>query len=167
MPADRAGYEARQAALLSALQRRAADPPGFDVGDLEAASLSLLRKRARVVAASWPALTNALGDQFVPEFARYIRTSPIQAADDGLADGFAFASSLSADMLDDHARTEMLLAGGWLRIHDRAPVPRRGVSIRALRLREPSRVLIILHLPILGRRHLTVALRRSQYAAND
>ncbi len=67
-PADRAAYEAEQAALLRALIRGDGFPDGFDAVKAAAASHSLWRKRMRAVAAAWPALALDLGDGFDAAF---------------------------------------------------------------------------------------------------
>ena len=94
MCADRARYELQQAALLRALQGRDAILNGFETEDLAAASESLLRKRARAVADSWPALTHALGGEFLIEFERFARATRPPREGEGIADGFRFANSL-------------------------------------------------------------------------
>jgi len=115
--ADRARYGAQQTELLRALWRGEGFPAGFDDEDAGAASRSLIRKRARAVASSWPALTQSLGKDFMAAFERFARTTPPGGRGEGFSDGLAFARSLDRDALSDDARSELLLARGSIHGH--------------------------------------------------
>ena len=156
MCADRARYELQQAALLRALQGRDAILNGFETEDLAAASESLLRKRARAVADSWPALTHALGGEFLTEFERFARATPPPREGEGIADGFLFATSLDPNVLAEDARVEILLARGVFKLRPDGCQPRHGLFLSTALLNEPRRLLIVIHLPRLGRRHVAV-----------
>jgi hypothetical protein len=87
------GLAERQAELVRALVAGGAAPPGFDPQRLAATSLTLRRKRARVVGHVWPTL-RALPD-FEDRFARWSDgRAPRAVADDGVA----FALSLGRDL---------------------------------------------------------------------
>jgi hypothetical protein len=159
--ADRASYEAEQAELLRALIRGDGFPQGFEPGKAAAASRSLWRKRLRAAQAAWPALAVALGEAFEARFEAYARAVPPPAVGHGLTDGLAFARTLARDELTDDMRIELVLAraevvtgrGGAFRA-------RGGLFLRALSLREPRRILLVLRAPVVGRRVLAIALGR-------
>jgi hypothetical protein len=161
--ADRDAYEARQAELLRALIRGDEFPGGFDAVKAAAAGRSLRRKRARAVAGAWPALEIALGDGFGARFDAFARETPPPAFGFGTSDGLAFARTLPAHALTDDVRVELLLARAL--VAGRAAVAmraRRGVFARAVALREPRRIVVVVRLPGLGRRGLVVPLARSR-----
>jgi hypothetical protein len=158
--ADRAEYEARQAALLRALHSGQPDLDGFDSDDVAAASRSLLLKRMRAAAGSWPALANSLGPAFADQFERFARTTPPPRVGDGLADGLAFATTLDRHALTAHARAELLLARGLFGVRNGRVIPRRWPFLAVAVLPEPRRLLVVIHLPGLGRRHASVRLHQ-------
>ncbi len=160
-PADRASYEAEQAALLRALISGDAFPEGFEAGKAAAASRSLWRKRMRVVQAAWPALALALGERFAARFEAYARSVPPPAAGHGFTDGLAFARTLARDELTADARVELLLARAVV-VTGRAGAfrDRRGLFAGALSLHDPRRLLVVLRAPGVGRRQLVVRLGR-------
>ena len=144
---DRAAYGARQAQLLDALLRGDEPPEGFAVAQAGAAGRSLRRKRARAVAAAWPALALDLGDGFAERFDAFARVVDAPPSGDPYADGRAFARALGRDVrLGDAARAELLLMRAGLR--------RRGMFLGAASLRRPHRrLLVAVRLPGLGARH--------------
>jgi hypothetical protein len=148
---DREGYAARQAQLLDALLRGGDYPAGFVAAQADAAGRSLRRKRARAVANAWPALALDLGDTFDARFDAFARAVDAPPSGDPLRDGLAFARSLEGDAtLGDDARAERLLA--------RAALRRRGVWVRAARLRRPyPRLLVVARVPWLGVVHRSFA----------
>jgi hypothetical protein len=152
---DRAAYAASQAALLDALLRGDGYPEGFVAAKADAAGTSLRRKRGRAVAQHWPALVIELGDAFDERFDAYARVADAPASGNHLEDGLAFARSLRRDAPPgDNVRVELLLA--------RAALRRRGVFVRAARLRRPyPRVLVVVRLPLVGARHRSYAWRRA------
>ncbi len=143
---DREGYAARQAQLLDALLRGGGYPAGFVAAQADAAGRSLRRKRARAAAQAWPALALQLGDTFDARFDAFARAVDAPPSGDPLRDGLAFARSLQAHdgpRLGDDARAELLLA--------RAAVHRRGLFVRAARLRLPyARLVVVARVPWLG-----------------
>ena len=173
-PADRASYEAAQAALLRSLIRGDEFPDGFSADKAAAASRSLWRKRMRGVQAAWPALAFALGERFEARFEAYARAAPPPAVGHGFTDGLAFARTLARDeappppppppppplasddvrlaIASDDVRVELLLA--------RAAVvgppfrDRRGVFAGAAWLRGPQRIFVVVRAPVVGRRQL-------------
>jgi hypothetical protein len=148
---DREGYATRQAQLLDALLRGGDYPAGFVAAQADAAGRSLRRKRARAVAQAWPALALHLGDAFDARFDAFARAVDAPASGDPLRDGLAFARSVGRDApLGDDARAELLLA--------RAALHRRGVWVRAARLRRPyARLLVVARVPGLGVVHWSFA----------
>ncbi|MEY2515570.1 MAG: hypothetical protein QOJ89_2928 [bacterium] len=161
-PADRTAYEARQARLLRALQRGDGFPEGFDPDKAGAAGRSLRRKRAHAVAGAWPALALALGDEFDARFDAFARATPPPAFGFGYTDGLAFARTLAAGELTGDARVELLLARAAIAGRDGAWRARRGVFAGAMAVGDPARVLIVLRLPVIGRRLLVVPLGRGR-----
>jgi hypothetical protein len=156
-PADRARYEADQAALLRALIRGDAFPDGFAPDKAAAASRSLWRKRMRAVQAAWPAL--ALGEPgFAERFEAYARSVAPPATGHGFTDGLAFARTLARAELTADARVELLLARAVVAGRGGAVRDRRGVFAGALVLREPRRIVLVLRAPVVGRRVLAIAL---------
>jgi hypothetical protein len=83
---------ARQAALVRALVADGPTPAGFDVARVRATSMSLRRKRARVVAHAWPALRS------VPDYeSRYAGWALGRAPGSATEDGVAFAATLGRE----------------------------------------------------------------------
>jgi hypothetical protein len=155
---DRRRYGDEQAAFLHALRTGDPPPPGFAADDLAAASQSLIRKRARQVAADWPALVHALGPGYDEMFEGFARTTPPPVEGEGLADGFAFARQLGPDALTDDARAELLMARAIFTTRSGAARFRRGPFVAGARLREPHRLLLVLRMPGLGYRHVAIRL---------
>lgn len=158
MSPDRARYGAEQSTLLGALRRAAPVPEGFDPDDLRAAGGSLLRKRAGAVARAWPALALSLGEDFPVVFEGFARSSPPPAAGDGAADGLAFAATLDRAALSEDARVELALARGAFKLRRGAACRRRGPYVAACVERRPARLLVIVHVPGVGVRHVAVTL---------
>jgi hypothetical protein len=162
-PADRARYEAQQAALLRALLRGDAFPERFDVAKADAAGRSLRRKRARAVAGAWPALAVGLGERFAPRFDAFARATPPPAYGFGYGDGLAFARSLAREELTGEIRVELALARAVIAGRCASALRRRrGVFLGAVSLRDPRRILIVSRTPGLGRRTLVVSLGRER-----
>jgi len=156
---DRGAYAAGQAALLEALLRGDEFPPGFVAAQAEAAGSALRRKRGRAVAHAWPALALWLGETFDARFDAFDRSAGAAAAGEPLPDGLAFARWLQAagGVLGDDVRAEILLG--------RAALRRRGVWVRAARLRRPyPRLLVVARLPFAGRVHRSVRLASGRCA---
>src|SRR5437870_4415565 len=106
---ERAKLAELQAELLHNLAGKAALPVGFDATRLQATAESLARKRARAVARAWPALADALGEEFGIRFAPFATATGLPAVGGPLADGRAFAQTLAAaGDLPDSARLAVL-----------------------------------------------------------
>ncbi|MDQ6778376.1 MAG: hypothetical protein M3071_19640 [Actinomycetota bacterium] len=166
MAPDRERYAERQAGLLRALRDPAHAPDGFAAADLAAASGSLVRKRARQVAASWPAVAHALGEAYLSRFERFARTTPPPAVGDGLGDGLAFAGTLDDRERTDEVRAETMLARGLFTLRHGTAARRRGPYLAAVRLGDPHRILVVAHLPGVGRYHAAIRIpgsRRERY----
>jgi hypothetical protein len=151
--AERERLAARQAEFLDSLQGRGPSPPGFDGDDLSAAAASLLRKRLGAVTRDWPALAHAAGETLPEAFAQYAQSTPPPVTGEGLADGLGFALSLDPATLSDAARVELVHARARFAVRQGRVTPRRGAFAGALRLRHPTRVLVVLRLPGLGIGH--------------
>jgi hypothetical protein len=162
MVPDRERYAAQQAELLRALRDPGCSPDGFVAADLAAASSSLVRKRARQVAASWPALAHTLADDYLSRFAHFARTTPPPAGGEGLGDGLAFATTLDDLDASDEVRAEIALARGLFKLRKGTAAPRRGPYIGATRLGDPDRILLVTHLPGLGRFHAAIRIPGSR-----
>lgn len=161
MPAEiaagRAALARAQGELLEALLGRRPAPEGFAPGHLEAAALSLSRKRAHGVRRAWPGLARALGDDaFARRFAAFAARSPLPAAGGAFADGRAFAAALARDgALPDAGALEAfsfdLVSGAALARG--APERRLAYAV----LRERGRIVLGLRVPGLG--NVTASIR--------
>jgi hypothetical protein len=156
--AKRTRYGEEQAALLRALQTGESAPSGFAGDDLRAASSALLDKRTRAVAEAWPALAHSLGSQFPALFERFARQVPPPTVGGGLADGLVFASRLDEATLLEDAKAELMLARGLLKLRGTRASLRRGIFLAARRLAEPARLLVVAHVPLVGRCDVTLSL---------
>jgi hypothetical protein len=96
---------ARQEALVRALVAGGTTPAGFDETRIALTRQSLMRKRARAVAAHWPAI-GALPD-YQRRFAQWAGNTPPGSAH---SEGLAFGQSLGRD-ISPSARVELVLAG--------------------------------------------------------
>jgi hypothetical protein len=95
----------QQRAVVRALVAGGPTPPGFDARRIELTRASLLRKRARGVAAHWPALGAT------PDFQRrFIQWAGKRPPESGHAEGLAFGRDWGRD-LPPAARVERVLAG--------------------------------------------------------
>ena len=117
MPSDaRERLAEQQRLLVECLTGGSTAPKGFDARQVATAAHSLLRKRARGVARTWPALARSLGDEFGDQFAGYAMTHDQPAAGYQL-DGEQFVLWLSRQVtLSNDARIEWLRRGamrGW------------------------------------------------------
>jgi hypothetical protein len=150
-PEARDRLAAGQAALVRALVGGGPVPGGFDPGRVRATSTALARKRAREVARAWPALAAELGEDFTGEFLAYAAGRPPPARGGALADGLAFADGLAGrGRLPGNARVERLLARARL-----SPSPAR---LAATLAGPPRRLVVVLRLPGLGDRWLSLPL---------
>lgn len=107
--AARAELAGRQAALVNALVRGAAEPAGFDARWVRTTAASLRRKRARAIARAWPRLSRALGPDFAAGVSRYLAEHPATPAGGAMADGRRLARCLAAEgRLPWEGRLELL-----------------------------------------------------------
>jgi hypothetical protein len=86
------GLAERQAALVAALVAGAEVPAGFDPALVRVAAHALVHKRAREVAATWPALRAALGPGWSATFDAWAAGRPPNGS---LRDGWDLARSLA------------------------------------------------------------------------
>jgi hypothetical protein len=98
----------------------------------------------------WPALARCLGERFAERFTAFAAATPLPAEGGPLADGRAFARTVTPAEMTDEARLEVLGVDLRFRSNLRGLLPRRGVVLRAARLRQARRVVIGTRLPILG-----------------
>ncbi|GAA2586201.1 hypothetical protein GCM10010435_75470 [Winogradskya consettensis] len=120
----------RQAALVAALTSGAPVPAGFDGRMVEIARVALLRKRAGEVAGQWPALSAALGTDWLREWSAWAETRPTNGS---LRDGWDFARDLlSRDALPREAGAELASREAALRYDGKtSPRARRLPAIRS------------------------------------
>src|SRR5689334_15189161 len=144
---ERLAFE--QAQLLGALTAGAAAPAGFDHERVAAAAESLLSKRAGAVARVWPRLTQAMKGEFAASFASYARARPLAGDHSPLIDGRSFIDWLARDgRLNDEGRIEAFAFDARYRISGGRVTPRRGPLLRARRLNETRRLLMVIRLPL-------------------
>ena len=142
-----------QARLLGALTTGAAAPAGFDRERVAAATESLSSKRARAVARAWPRLARAMGDEFAVSFANYACAHPLAGDGSPLVDGRAFIDWLARDgRLSDEGRVEAFAFDARYRMSGGKVRRRRGPFVRARRLNETRRLLVVIRLPLVGER---------------
>jgi hypothetical protein len=136
----RARLAARQAELVRALTGQGATPQGFAPERLQAAAVSLEKKRLREVALAWPALVQALGEDFGPRFRAFAARTPLPPAGGPLADGRAFARTLAPQEWTDDLRLAVLAAD----------LRRRRPGVAVARLRQARRLVVAIHLGPFG-----------------
>jgi hypothetical protein len=148
-PVDRDRLAAEQAALVRALVGGGPVPGGFDPGRVAATSEALGRKRAREVARAWPVLAADLGEDFTGRFLAEAAHRPPPARGGALADGLAFARSLTRQgRLSPNARVEAMLAA--------ARLSARPVRLAATLAGPPRRLVVTVRAPGLGEHWLSV-----------
>lgn len=144
----RARLAARQAELVRALAGRGDAPPGFAPERLRAAAVSLEKKRLREVALAWPALVQALGEDFTPRFRGFAARTPVPPAGGPLADGRAFVRTLAPQEWTDDVRLAVLAAD----------LRRRCPAFAFARLRQARRLVVAIHLPPFGAYRVSLSL---------
>jgi hypothetical protein len=129
-----------QAALVRSLAQGASVPAGFDAERVQETARALLAKRRRWVERSWPRLALALGESFRPRFEAWARENPKELEASPLADGRRFSDALlAAGEFPDLAREELLTFELRYRLTEKGLVPRRGLTLRSMRI-GPSRL---------------------------
>lgn len=144
-----------QEALLRALVAAHEPPAGFDAARVRLAADSLVAKRTRAAARTWPALARALGPSFGTRFAAFAARTPLPRQGGALADGLGFVRSLprpETGRLDDAAPFERL--GVVLRYRragrDGSLVPRRGPAAAGAWLGQSRRWVVAVRVPPFG-----------------
>ena len=137
---------AEQAGLVQALVAGAAVPQGFDEEQVRLAARSLINKRLREVALTWPALARCLGKTFQSRFTTFAESNPPPVDGGPLADGRTFAATVSVSDLDDEARLGLM----------QVDLRHRRLPVRARWLPGARRVVIGVRLPRLGVRVMPV-----------
>lgn len=160
MQADRRTRLAEaQAELVRALAGQGRLPAEFERSRIIAASDALLMKRARGVASSWPAMSQALGERFYERFVRYARESSIPSQGGPLADGRLFARALAqTGELPEEARLEALAFDARYVASENGFVLRRGFSIKAAMFKGPPRLVLVMRRSGTGERWLHLKL---------
>lgn len=130
-----------QADLASALAQQSDTPAGFDSDRVDLAARMLLHKRRKSVAHVIPRVAAELGREFIPLFARYLRSFPHPPVGGPVIDALEFADWLGLTRLSESRGIELIRLD--------LSVRRR---MRCVRL--SSRVVIGIRLPILGVRML-------------
>ncbi len=126
-----------QARLVAALTGVADAPAGFDGDAVGLAARSLINKRCAAVGKTWPAMAEALGEQFKRLFEMYARlhAAPEKGA---VEDGWRFAEHLlAARQLPDEGRVQLALHR----------VARGHVGMTTIRMGGRARLAIAFRLP--------------------
>jgi hypothetical protein len=147
MNESRRQLAAAQAELVRALTGAGPLPAGFDAERVQRATRSLINKRVAEVARLWPALAAALGERYAERFRTFAATTPPPHSGGPLADGRAFAATLTPTEWTDAARLELLtfdLRYHWTGTGLRR---RRGFAFRWVRLPQSRRHIVRLRLP--------------------
>jgi len=137
---------ARQAELVRAAVEGGALPPGFDVERVRLLAETLLRKRRRAVARTWPALRRCLSASFESRFDAFAGANPLREPH-AVADGLAFARWLGDGELDDAARTELVTARARWVVGASGIRPRRLPFVGCAPLRGAVRLLVVIRVP--------------------
>ena len=156
-PEDRDRLAAMQAVLLQALTGSGVVPEGFDASRIHAAGESLASKRMRSAGRAWPALAASLGAEFALRFAAFAAMNPLPGQGGPLADGRAFARSLTSrggvsPRLSDGARLEIMAVDLRYRSAGREGglITRHGFAARVVLLRTARRGVLAIRLPCFG-----------------
>jgi hypothetical protein len=150
---------AMQTELVRALTGQAGTPHGFDSMRLQATAKALLKKRATAVARAWPGLARGLGDRYPHLFAAFAAQTPLLHAGGPLADGRAFARWLArAGELSEQGRLETLAVDLRYTNKGGVLVPRKGPALLTAVLGNPRRRVLLLRLPWIGDRWLSLHL---------
>ncbi|HVG60113.1 MAG TPA: hypothetical protein VNA24_16260 [Hyalangium sp.] len=135
-----------QSALVRSLAQGAPVPAGFNAERVQETARTLLAKRRRRVQRSWPRLTEALGESFRPRFDAWAQENPMELEASPLADGRRFADALlGAGEFPDMAREELLIFELRYHLTGQGLVPRRGLTLRSMRI--GSSILLAARLP--------------------
>ncbi len=164
-PEDRDRLAAMQAIFLQALTGSGAVPEGFDASRIEALGESLASKRMRSMGRAWPALAASLGAEFAIRFAAFAVMNPLPGQGGPLADGRAFARSLTSrggvsPGLSDDALLEIMAVDLRYRSAGREGglLPRHGFAVRVAILRTTRRGVLAVRLPYFGEHWLSLPL---------
>ena len=148
-----------QSELVRALVCNQNAPTAFDAARVRVTADTLLRKRARAVAHTWPNLARALGPRFDDRFMAYARRTATPGGGP-MVDGRRFARALErAGELPDEARMETLAFDARYEFDESRITARRRFAFGATRLQSSARLLIVIRLPLIGERWLNLPLR--------
>jgi hypothetical protein len=146
----RARIATEQESLVNALVKSSPPPGGFDSSALQATATSLVRKRMRAVARTWPVLAEWLGPRLVELFEAYAQSEPLPLGG-SLADGRTFVRWLAAQSeLPEACWLEAMVVDLRYRTTANGLVLRRWPSFRVVWLPESRRHIIGVWLPVLG-----------------
>lgn len=141
----------QQEDLVRSLAGKGPALPGMDLARLEATRQSLIRKRARAAARTYPQMAAALGADFSILFSHFAAEVPLPPEGGALADGRAFAEHLRIrNQLPEAAREEILHVDLRWRMTKTGLKRRRGFFFRLARLTHPRSLVLAIHLPFLG-----------------
>jgi hypothetical protein len=146
-PDARQRLAAAQAELVRALTGGAEIPAGFDAERVRRAVRSLVNKRLAEVARMWPALVAALGDAYPERFRAFAASTPPPEQGGPLADGRAFAATLTPAEWTDAAVLERLTVDLHFRWTGTGLRARRWFALRWVRLPQSRRLVVRLRLP--------------------
>ncbi|ATB29998.1 hypothetical protein [Melittangium boletus] len=140
-----------QAELVRALGLGGPVPEGFDAERVRAAADALLSKRRRGVRRAWPLLSEALGEDFSPDFDAWARAHPLKGVEPHAgADGYRYANALRASGRLPVGRAEEELLRfelRWRLTPEGGVVARRGWVPRLWRVGKARRWVLGMRLP--------------------
>ena len=146
MSSPRESLAAQQAELVASLTSGTPAPPEFDPRRIALAAQTLINKRAKSVANSWPVLAYSLGDDFKPLFTTYAKTLATPPEGE-IADGRAFARHLLAHhQLPEEAHLQLL-------VHETST----GFPVRVARVGKSKRPVLALRIPGVGVRLVSIS----------
>jgi hypothetical protein len=124
----------QQQALVAALTANAQAPPDFDSTQVATAAAALAKKRMHTAAKGWPALADAMGEQFEPLFQAYASRHVLPVAGH-IADARHFLTHvLRQGNLDDETMSRLLPLRCTRACPVRFRTTRDGVVVIAVRL---------------------------------
>lgn len=140
---DRQEVARKQAALLAALRGNAETPLEFNATNVAVARGALLRKRARGIEKSWPALAAALGPDLVSTVDSHTRATGNIQFGGPFAEGFALAQWLcKSGKLPAPVMSELLRVSLTFKLTPQGVRKRTGLRVKVVWSTAPIRFII-------------------------